>query len=82
MDRCRHVRRRGSAFDSEIWADSALLDQVYKRPANVYQSMTVHLQSPEVFQQFKDSLTSDPRLNLSVDRELDYTKSSPRPLPR
>jgi putative ABC transport system permease protein len=62
----------GSAFDSEIWADSALLDQVYKRPANVYQSVTVHLQSPEVFQQFKDSLTADPRLNISVDRELDY----------
>jgi putative ABC transport system permease protein len=62
----------GSAFDSEVWADSALLDQVYKRPANVYQSVTVHLQSAEMFQQFKDSLTSDPRLNLSVERELDY----------
>ncbi len=62
----------GSAFDSEVWCDSALLDQVYKRPANVFQSVTVRLQSPEAFQAFKDSLTSDPRLNFSVDRELDY----------
>lgn len=62
----------GSAFDSEVWSDSALLDQVYKRPANVYQSVTVHLQSPDSFSQFKDSLTSDPRLNFSVDRERDY----------
>ena len=62
----------GSAFDSEIWSDSALLDQAYKRPANVYQSVTVHLQSAGAFQQFKDSLTSDPRLNISVDREIDY----------
>jgi putative ABC transport system permease protein len=62
----------GSAFDSEVWCDSALLDEVYKRPANVYQSVTVHLQNPDSFAQFKDSLTSDPRLNFSVDRERDY----------
>jgi putative ABC transport system permease protein len=70
----------GSAFDSEVWCDSALLDQVYKRPANVYQSVTVHLQSPEAFQQFKDALTSDPRLNVSVDRELEYYEKQSRQL--
>ena len=62
----------GSAFDSEIWCDSALLDQVYKRPSNIYQSVTVRLQSADAFPAFKDALTSDPRLNLSVDRELEY----------
>lgn len=62
----------GSAFDSEIWCDSALLDQVYKRPSNIYQSVTVRLQSPDAFPAFKDALTSDPRLNISVDRELEY----------
>jgi putative ABC transport system permease protein len=70
----------GSAFDSEVWCDSALLDQVYKRPANVYQSVTVHLQSPDAFQQFKDALTSDPRLNVSVDRELEYYEKQSRQL--
>src|SRR5271156_4517774 len=27
----------GSAFDSEVWADSRVLNQVYKRPENLYQ---------------------------------------------
>jgi putative ABC transport system permease protein len=62
----------GSAFDSEIWGDAALLDQVYNRPPNVYQSVTVRLPSPSDFQKFKDALTSDPRLTVSVDREVDY----------
>jgi putative ABC transport system permease protein len=62
----------GSAFDSEVWSDARVLDDVYKRPTNVFQSVTVHLTSPQAFQQFKDSVTSDPRLNVQVSREIDY----------
>jgi len=62
----------GSAFDSEVWADARVLDDVYKRPSNIFQSATVHLTSPESFQQFKDAVTSDRRLNLDVTREIDY----------
>jgi putative ABC transport system permease protein len=62
----------GSAFDSELWADAAVLAQVYKRPQNVFQSVTIRLNSVAAFQQFKDSLTSDPRLTVQVDREADY----------
>jgi putative ABC transport system permease protein len=62
----------GSAFDSEVWSDARVLDDVYKRPTNVFQSITVHLTSPEALQQFKDSVTSDPRLNVQVSREIDY----------
>jgi len=62
----------GSAFDSEVWADSRVLNQVYKRPENLYQSVTVRLDSPAAFNQLKDSLTSDPKLTVEVDRELDY----------
>lgn len=62
----------GTAFDSEVWCDSAVLKDVYKRPANTFQSMTVRLTSPEAFQAFKDSISSDPRLTLQVDRERDY----------
>src|SRR5208282_2737888 len=35
----------GSSFDSEVWADSRVLNQVYKRPENLYQSVTVRLTS-------------------------------------
>jgi putative ABC transport system permease protein len=62
----------GSAFDSEIWCDSTLLDQAYNRPPNVYQSVTVRLPSPGDFAKFKDRLTSDPQLTVSVEREIDY----------
>ncbi|MGA7919431.1 MAG: ABC transporter permease [Candidatus Acidiferrales bacterium] len=62
----------GSAFDSEVWCDARVLDDVYKRPTNIFQSITVHLNSPNDFQQFKDSVTSDPRLNVDVSREVDY----------
>jgi putative ABC transport system permease protein len=62
----------GSAFDSEVWCDARVLDDVYKRPSNVFQSVTVHLTSPDALQQFKDAITADPRLNVDVSREIDY----------
>ena len=62
----------GSAFDSEIWCDAKILNEILKRPDNIFQSITVHLASPQAFQQFKDSLTSDPRMNVDVTREIDY----------
>ena len=62
----------GSAFDSEVWCDARVLDDVYKRPTNVFQSVTVHLTSPDSLQQFKDAITADPRLNVDVSREIDY----------
>ena len=62
----------GSAFDSEVWCDARVLDDVYKRPTNVFQSVTVHLTSPDSLQQFKDSVNADPRLNVEVSREIDY----------
>jgi putative ABC transport system permease protein len=62
----------GSAFDSEVWCDANVLDGVYKRPTNVFQSATVHLTSPSAFQTFKDAVSKDPRLNVDVSREIDY----------
>jgi putative ABC transport system permease protein len=62
----------GSAFDSEVWADAAVVKDVYKRPPNNFQSVTVRLTSPDALQRFKDALTSDPRLSVQVDREVEY----------
>ena len=62
----------GSSFDSEVWCDAHILSQVLKRPDNIFQSATVHLTSPAAFQQFKDTLVSDKRLNVDVWREVDY----------
>ena len=62
----------GSSFDSEMWCDARILNEVLKRPDNVFQSATVHLTSATAFDKFKDSITSDPQLNLEVEREVDY----------
>ena len=62
----------GSSFDSEVWADSRLLTEAYKRPDTFFQSVTVHLTSPQALTQLKDALTTDPRLNVDVTREVDY----------
>lgn len=61
-----------SAFDSEIWCDANVLNQTYQRPQNIYQSATVRLESPAAFGAFKDALTSDPRLTLQADIEVEY----------
>jgi putative ABC transport system permease protein len=69
----------GSAFDSEVWGDVHLISAAYKRPDTFFQSITVHLTSPDALQQFKDAVTSDPRLNVDVTREIDYySKQSTR----
>jgi putative ABC transport system permease protein len=70
----------GSAFDSELWSDASILGAVYKRPPNIFQSVTVHLTSPAAFTAFKDALTSDPRVTLQASRELDYYEKQSRAL--
>ena len=62
----------GSAFDSEVWCDSKILNQVLQRPPNIFQSATVHLASAGEFQEFKDAVLSDPQMNVDVIREIDY----------
>lgn len=62
----------GSAFDSEVWADQPVLSQTYKRPEDIFSSVTVRLTSPAALGDFKRALASDPRLTVQVDRETDY----------
>src|SRR3989440_1567403 len=62
----------GSSFDSEVWGDSHLLTAAYDRPDHFFQSATVHLTSPDALTGLKDALTTDPRLNVDVTREIDY----------
>jgi putative ABC transport system permease protein len=62
----------GSAFDSEVWCDANVLNEIYKRPTNIFQSVTARLDSVSALSGFKDALTADPRLSVQVDRETDY----------
>jgi putative ABC transport system permease protein len=70
----------GSAFDSELWADANVLDQVYKRPQNVFQSVTVRLKSADSLTAFKDAISVDPRMTVQIDREIEYYDKQSRAL--
>jgi putative ABC transport system permease protein len=63
---------KGTAFDSEVWADASVLDGFYQRPTNVYQSATVRLRSAADLDAFQATLEADPRLNVQVQREKEY----------
>jgi putative ABC transport system permease protein len=62
----------GTAFNSEVWADAAILNGFYQRPPNVFQSATVRLKSADDFPAFEATLKGDPRLNLQALRERAY----------
>lgn len=61
----------GGVAESEIWTGSAVLQDAYRRGTS-YQSVFVELVSPASLQRFEDALTTDPRVNVQVERETDY----------
>lgn len=61
----------GTVEDSEVWADAKVLQPAYRR-GNSYQSVHLRLESAAAYESFKDALTTDPRLNVKVDKKTDY----------
>jgi len=70
---------KGGIAESEVWADAAVLAPAYHRGSS-FQTVLVKLASAGSFQQFKDALTSDPRLNVKVERETEYYAAQSRVL--
>ena len=61
----------GGVAESEIWSDAKVLQEAYNR-GDSFQSVYVKLNSPGAFQEFKDSLTSNPQLSVKVVRQSEY----------
>jgi len=61
----------GSVSETELWCDARFLQGAYRR-GNSYQSVRARLESPQSYAQFKDWLTSNPQLNVSVQPEVEY----------
>lgn len=61
----------GGIAESEIWTDAGVLQPAYRRGTS-FQAVYARLEGPERFQDFKDRLTTDPRLNVKVVRQTDY----------
>jgi putative ABC transport system permease protein len=61
----------GGIEESEIWTDSSALQFAFDRGTTV-QSVIARLTTPAAFREFKESLMSDPRVNVRVVRQSDY----------
>lgn len=68
----------GDAHESELQADSETVLSAYRR--NLFQSVTVLLDSPGAFDRFKSTLTTDPTLTVDVERESQYYAEQSREL--
>lgn len=60
----------GDAHESELMGDIETVLSAFRR--NLFQSVTVLLESPAAFSHYKDVLTTDPTLTVDVKREPDY----------
>jgi ABC-type lipoprotein release transport system permease subunit len=65
-----HFAAGGSAFESEVWGDNAVLMPVLR--GDVFQSVTIRMKDPARFAALKREIESDPRLAVQVQRERDY----------
>jgi putative ABC transport system permease protein len=61
----------GGSGESELWTDTTVLQEAYGR-GDSYQSVSVQLETPGKFQEFKDSLTSNPQLKVKAVRQAEF----------
>ena len=71
----------GAVSETELWADARTLQGAYRR-GNTYQSVLVRLESADSFDAFRDGLTANPQLNVSVRRESEYYAAQSQTLTR
>jgi len=64
----------GGLEESEIWTDANTLQTAFER-GTFFQSVYVKLSSVDAFQKFKDALTTNPQLNITVQRQDEYLQA-------
>jgi len=62
---------KGSAFESEIWGDAAVLMPALHRQG-YFQTFVFRMKDPKRFDQVKKELEADPRLQIQVRREREF----------
>jgi len=61
----------GGVAETEVWCDARVLQGAYRR-GNTYQLVMAQLDSADSLTTFRDWLTSNPQLNVQVQRETEY----------
>jgi len=69
----------GSVAETELWCDARTLQGAYRR-GNSYQTVLARLDTLDSFGVFRDWLTSNPQLNVTVRRETEYYAAQSRTL--
>jgi putative ABC transport system permease protein len=65
----------GSVFDSEIWADIGVIQNLYDR-GGTFQSIRVRLENPDSIDQVRAFIEGEPRLDLDITSERQYFATS------
>ena len=63
----------GDVHESELWVDADVLMAASRRGA--FNSVSIQLENAAAYQQFRDTLTADPRLTVNVQKEPEYYAS-------
>ncbi len=61
----------GSVFDSEIWADIGVVQNLYQR-TGTFQSIRARLDSPSALEDLRTFVADEPRLDLDISSEREY----------
>jgi putative ABC transport system permease protein len=62
----------GAAAESEVWTDATMLQGAFNR-GDSFQAVYGKLATPGTFNQFKDFLTTNPQLDVKVERQADFS---------
>ena len=64
----------GGAAESEVWTDATMLQAAFNR-GDSFQAVYGKLETPAAFTKFKDALTTNPQLNVKVEKQSDFNES-------
>ncbi|MDB6017067.1 MAG: macB 1 [Pedosphaera sp.] len=61
----------GAAAETEVWTDATMLQGAFNR-GDSFQAVYGKLATPGAFSQFKDALTTNPQLDVKVERQAEF----------
>ncbi len=64
----------GGTAESEVWTDATMFQGAFNR-GDSFQAVYGKLRSPDAFTQFKDSLTTNPQLDVKVERQAEFNEA-------
>ena len=64
----------GAAAESEVWTDATMLQGAFNR-GDSFQAVYGKVDSPEAYTRFKDALTTNPQLDVKVEKQAEFNSA-------